>query len=461
MEKKTVGIRDFFTSLRLTIFLLGAIALGALLGTLIPQQEAAEALSVRMHPALLALFQAFQLFNVYHSAWFILLLLLLAVNLIVCSLDRFPSAWRQFRGGAAPDGGERIADLPPEQVVPTGFPAAEEATRLEAILKKHFRRIQRTDTPAGFTLAGGKGAFSRFGVYIVHLGILLLIAGGLAGAIFGVRGVVQIAEGEATSTMQFRGGKGTETLPFSIRCDRFTVEFYEDGAPKVFRSDLTFLQEGKAVRQGALLVNHPITFGGLRFYQSSYGTLPGGRLALSYTRGDGKAEARETAVGDRFLLPGGEGEVAVIRAEDNLMRMGPAVKLSVTSPRGEVQFWVFQHIEQIKEANPGVLAQVPMMNPGLFAPWLFSLEKQGEKFYTVLQAARDPGVPLVAGGAVLLVAGLMITFFFSHRRFRIILEEENGKSRIGLAGSSNRDPVGFEKEMNQLLAEIGRAEGRS
>jgi len=55
----------------------------------------------------------------------------------------------------------------------------------------------------------------------------------------------------------------------------------------------------------------------------------------------------------------------------------------------------------------------------------------------------------------------MITFFFSHRRFRIILEEENGKSRIGLAGSSNRDPVGLEKEMNQLLAEIGRAEGRS
>jgi cytochrome c biogenesis protein len=261
--------------------------------------------------------------------------------------------------------------------------------------------------------------------------------------------------------MQFRGGKGTETLPFSIRCDRFTVEFYEDGAPKVFRSDLTFLQEGKAVRQGALLVNHPIAFGGLRFYQSSYGTLPGGRMAISYTRGDGKAEERETAVGDRFALPGGAGEVKVIRGEDNLMRMGPAVKLSVTSPRGEVQFWVFQHIERIKEANPGVLAQVPIMNPGLFAPWMFSLEKKGEKFYTVLQAARDPGVPLVAGGAVLLVAGLMMTFFFSHRRFRIVLEEKKGKSRIGLAGSSNRDPVGLEKEMNQLLAEIGKAEGHS
>jgi len=89
------------------------------------------------------------------------------------------------------------------------------------------------------------------------------------------------------------------------------------------------------------------------------------------------------------------------------------------------------------------------------------MQKKGERFYTVLQAARDPGVPLVAAGAVLMVAGLMITFFFSHRRFRIILEGEKGQSMIGIAGSSNRDPVGLENEMNRLLSEIGKAEGRS
>jgi cytochrome c biogenesis protein len=459
MTKKQSGFRDFFTSIRLAIVLLGAIAVTALLGTIIPQQEAAEAFSARLQPAVLAVFQALQLFNVYQSAWFILLLLLLAVNLTVCSVDRFPAAWRQFRGGVVPDGTERLADFPPERIVATGRPVAEEAPRLEALLRKRCGRVLRSETPEGIVLAGGKGAFSRFGVFVVHLGILLLIAGGLAGAVFSVRGYVEIAEGDTVNTMQSRGKKA-ETLPFEIRCDRFTVEHYDDGAPKVFRSDLTFLEQGKIALQGALLVNHPIDFGGLRFYQSSYGVLPGGRLALSYVRGDGKPTERETAVGDRFALPGGEGEVEVIRAEDDLMRMGPAVKLSVTSPRGNVQFWVFQNIERIKEANPGVLAQVPLMNPGLFSPYLFSMQKKGERFYTVLQAARDPGVPLVAGGALLLIVGLMVTFFFSHRRFRIVLEEKKGKSRIGLAGSSNRDPVGLENEMNQLLKEIGR-EGRS
>jgi cytochrome c biogenesis protein len=461
MTKTRGGFRGFLASTKLAIVLLAAIAFGALLGTIIPQHEAAEAFSVRLPPVVLAIFQAFQLFNVYHSAWFIMLLILLAVNLTVCSLDRFPAAWRQFRGGATPDSVERLADLHPEWIVATDRPAAEEVSRLEALLRKHCRWIRLTETSQGFVLAGEKGAFSRFGVFVVHLGVLLLIAGGLAGAIFGVRGYVEIAEGDTTNTMQFRGGKGAQTLPFAIRCDRFTVDHYDGGAPKVFRSDLTFLEQGKVIRQGALLVNHPIAFGGLHFYQSGYGVLPGGRLALSYVRGNGNANEREAIVGDRFTLPGGEGEVEVLRAENDLMRMGPAVKLSIISPRGEVLFWVFQNIERIKEANPGVLAQVPIMNPGLFTPYVFSMQKKGDRFYTVLEAARDPGVPLVAGGAALLVAGLMITFFFSHRRFLIVLGEEKGKSRIGLAGSSNRDPVGLEREMNRLLVEIGKVEGHS
>ncbi len=442
--------------------LLAAIALGALLGTIIPQQEAAEAFSARLHPALLAVFQAFQLFNVYNSAWFILLFVLLAVNLIACSLDRFPAAWRQFRGGAAPDGTERLADLAPERIVAAERPPAEEVSRLEALLRKRCGRVQKVETPQGFVLAGGKGAFSRFGVFVVHLGVLLLIAGGLAGAIFGVRGHVEIAEGETSNTLAFRGGKPAQSLPFSIRCDRFTVEYYENGAPKVFRSDLTFIQDGKTRPAGSAPRQPPN-----RLRRSA---LLSGELRRAARRPSNSVlcpEGMERQTSGRWP----SAMLSICRERRGGWRSsawrtiscgwGRPVKLSVTSTRGNVQFWVFRNIERIKEANPGVLAQVPLMNPGLFAPYLFSMQKKGERFYTVLQAARDPGVPLVAGGAALLIVGLMITFFFSHRRFRIVLEEKQGKSRIGLAGSSNRDPVGLEKEMNRLLAEIGKAEGRS
>ena len=454
------GVKNFFISIRLAIVLLSAIAFGAVLGTIIPQREAAENFAARLHPALLAVFEALQLFDIYHSAWFVLLLVLLAVNLIACSANRFPAAWKQFRSASPPAGTEDIEELPPKRITAMEGIPEEQVPWLEALLRKRCGSVHRLETPRGIVLNAEKGGFSRFGVFVVHLGVLLLIAGGLAGAIFGMRGQMEIAEGETSNTLSFQSRKPSQSLPFSIRCDRFTVEHYPNGAPKLFRSDLSFIQNGKIVRQDALFVNHPIVFGGLRFYQASYGLLPGRRLTLSYVRANGRASEREIAVGDGFDLPEAEGRVEVVRAENDLMRMGPAVKLSVTSNRGNVQFWVFQNIDRIKEANPGILEQVPIMNPSLFSPYTFMLRKKGEKFFTVLQIARDPGVPLVSGGAVLLLLGLMITFFFSHRCFRILMERENGTTRIGLTGSSNRDPVGLEKEMDRLSAEIRKA-GRS
>ena len=368
MTKKKSAFLDFFASVRLAIVLLSAIAVGALLGTVIPQQAAATAVAARLNPALLAVFQALQLFDVYHSAWFILLLVLLSVNLVVCSLDRFPAAWRQIRGGVPTEGGDYFADLSPDRTLASERPPAEEAVRLEAVLRKHCGKVQRVETAKGIVLACEKGAFSRLGVYVVHLGILLLIAGGLTGAVFGVKGHVEIAEGETTDVLRLGGGQATKPLGFKIRCDRFIVEFYETGAPKVFRSDLTFLRGDKVEMQGPLLVNHPIAFGGLRFYQSSYGVLPGGKAALAWMKGGQKEGQREVAVGDRFALPGSAAEVEVLRIESDLMRMGPAVKLSVKADKDAVQFWVFQNIERIKAANPGILSQVPLMNPGLFFP---------------------------------------------------------------------------------------------
>jgi cytochrome c biogenesis protein len=213
--------------------------------------------------------------------------------------------------------------------------------------------------------------------------------------------------------------------------------------------------------KGALLVNHPLDFGGLRFYQSSYGRLPGGRQTLSWTQGGKPAGGREIHPGDHFALPGGAVKVEVLRFEGDLMRMGPAAKISVKDGKRTLQFWVFERIRQIQAANPGILAQVPMMNPGLFSPWLFSLEQTGERYFTVLLASRDPGTPLVAMGAGLVLAGLIVVFFFSHRCFWIRVESYDGGSRIVVAGQSNRDHAGLETEMQRLLAAGNATEERA
>jgi cytochrome c biogenesis protein len=327
-------------------------------------------------------------------------------------------------------------------------------------MKGRFRRIQRRETEKGVILIGDKGRVSYLAVYMVHLSILILIAGAVVGSLFGVEGYVNISEGETVSAMDLRNGKGTLPLPFSVRCDRFTVEFYENGAPKTYRSDLTFLKNDRVVYQGPLLVNHPISVDGIRFYQASYGQAPEGTATLSMTKKGQKGQDRAVAVGEVFDLPGREGEVHILRVEENLMQMGPAIKVAVKSGEREAVFWVFRDIDRIKEMNPGIVEQVPLFNPGQFQPYTFVMTGMAAKYYTGLQVSRDPGVPLVAGAAVLMIVGLILVFFSSHRQIWIRIDEEKALRQISIAGRSHKNPVGLDREIRYLLGEIrGRVGG--
>jgi cytochrome c biogenesis protein len=452
---------SFFASLRLTLVLLAVLAVLAVVGTLVPQQESAQELARRFSPGTLQILNALQVFNLYRSVWFLLAMGLLTVNLVICSIHRLPVSWRLFK--AEIPGDDRLfRDLPPERTVYAKGSRDDALERAERALRRHYRDVDRSESPRGVVLRGQKGRITHFGVYAVHLGVLLILAGGVAGALFGFDGYVHIGEGETATAADLEGGKGQRSLGFGIRCDRFLIETYENGMPKTYRSDLTFLKDGRPALQGVLLVNHPLTFEGIRFYQSSYGSSADGKARLSYTRKGASAKEQAVKLGDSFPLPGGEGTVQVLRVEENMMQMGPAVKLGIRSDRGSVQIWVFQEIERIRRENPGLYDQVPLFNPGLFSPYVFSLQGIEERYYTVLKATTDPGVPLVAAGGLLLMAGLMVVFLVDHRRVWVLVEDVKGKVRITAAGRSHRTSAGLERELSDLVGsfrEKGEAQG--
>ena len=136
------------------------------------------------------------------------------------------------------------------------------------------------------------------------------------------------------------------------------------------------------------------------------------------------------------------------------MNMGPAIKLSVRSDnRGEV-FFVFQHIDQIREMNPGIIEQVPMFNPGLFRPYIFALQGLEEKYFTGLQVRKDPGTPVLAFAAVLLVGGLMLILLTYTRSVWVRLKSKDDGVEVAVAGRSYTNKAGLEKELKYLLAEL-------
>jgi cytochrome c biogenesis protein len=445
---------SFFSSLGLTIVLLAIIVLISIIGTVVPQRENAAELAGRIPSGLFSFLQTMQIFDLYHSILFFLLMGLLSLNLIICSINRFPQAWRHFRAKPSPENSDIFKDLSEDAIINTKRDQKVIAEIADIAMKSRFRGYQCHKTTDGLYLYGDKGRISYFGVYVVHLSILILIVGVIIGSLFGIEGYVNIGEGETVNKIALRDKDQTLLLPFAVRCDRFTIEFYENGAPKTYRSELTFLKNDQVASQGQLLVNHPLGFEGIRFYQSSYGLTSEGKASLSLFKNGKKSREISVGLGETFILPGKEGKVNVLRVEENLMNMGPAVKLSVVSSQGETVFWVFRHIDKIKEMNPGIVQQIPMFNPGLFRPYVFVINGAQEKYYTGLQVNSDPGLPVVATAAFLMFIGLMLVFFSSHRQVCLRVDVRGENTRISIAGRSHKDAVGLKRDIKNILTRI-------
>jgi len=422
-------IWKFFSSVKLTFSLLIILAIVSILGTVIPQRgQGAMEFARNLSPEMFRFMNSLNLFDMYHSLWFRLILVCLTLNLIVCSIDRFPAAWKRFLVLPRPDRNKPFENLPSQQVFSVQGDSKQNADTVEKFLRRRYKQIntKKAEDTEFFYVA--KGRYSHFGVYLVHLSVLLILIGGLVGSFFGFEGYVNIAEEEQINTITLRKSMSPLTLGFEVRCDKFTVDFYESGAPKEYRSDLSFIVNGKEVEKRSVLVNHPVQFRGMTFYQANYGTVPGKKVRLKILRRTSQPENTTIEIEKRNSkpLPGNEGQFRVVDLKGDFMRIGPAVLISIQPNEGkEIRFWVFKDHETIKERFPGLLNRFPKLNPSSFKPYTFFLDEFKTRYYTGLQVNKDPGVSIVWAGFFLIVAGFIVTFFVSHRRIWVRLLSNN------------------------------------
>lgn len=455
IEKNPNVVWRLFSSVRLTIVLLILLAVASIIGTLIPQasqRESAE-FAMRLSPELLRVFSMLDLFDMYHSLWFRSLIGCLCLNLIVCSINRFPGAWHLFRAQVRPDRERPFEDLPPEQHFLTKGDVSRVSDQVGQFLKSHYKKTHtKTDKDRSFFYTE-KGGYSRFGVYVVHTSVLLILVGALVGSFFGFEAFVNITEGDQIDTVSLRKGERDLSLGFAVRCDKFSVDFYENQMPREYRSELTFIADGKESGKKELLVNHPVQFRCVTFYQASYGQIPGKKVQLKIVKGNKADHAIpvETEVEAEAKLPGNEGTFSVTGVKSNFMNTGPAVQITVRPLEGEkVLFWVFEGYEAIRKKLPEPMLMSPKFSPSAFKPYTFILEGLETAYYTGLQVNRDPGVPIVYLGFCMIIAGFMITFFLSHRRIWVrVLNEKKGVS-ISVAGVASKNQVGLARELIRL-----------
>jgi cytochrome c biogenesis protein len=456
-QKESNLLWHALSSMKLTLALLIILAFTSVFGTLIPQQQEAMRFAQGLSPGLLRFFQLLGLFDLYHSFWFRAIIALLALNLVICSINRLPTALKLFRAPSRLDRTKPFENLTPERRFLLKGGIEDIQNRAADCLRRRFRRVEIKSAPERSLLYGEKGRYSYFGVYFVHLGVLIILMGGIIGSLFGFEAYVNIPEGDTVDSVHLRGDMAPMKLGFSVHCERFSVQYYDNGTPKEYKSDLRFLTEGIVSKRGSVLVNHPITFNGITFYQSTFGSIPDKVHLKIRKEGFPPEESTiEIELGRIFSLPGSDAQVQILDADDNYRgMMGPAVLISV-KPLGaeEIRFLAFKDLEILRRQYPEAMFQSPMLNASVFKPYTFLLENLETRYYTGLQANRDPGVPLVWVGCFVMVAGLFVTFFASHRKVWISLSGAETEVNISVAGKANRNPVGLEKELDQVTDEL-------
>ncbi len=454
-ERKANPVLKFFGSVKLAIVLLILLAVFSVAGTMIPQKEGAMEFIQGLNPATFNLLDFFGLFDLYHAGWFRLLIGLLALNLVVCSIERFPSAWRRVKARPSVDRSQPFENLPDTLVISTDS-GYEEALRIsQNLLKKRFRTLRSERKKDRVFFLAEKGSFSHLGVFLVHLSVLVILIGALAGSFFGFEGFVKIAEGETVDSIMPRSGNQSFSPGFEIRCDKFTVEFYDNGSPREYRSAVTFLVGGKEVEKRDILVNHPVTFNGITFYQSTYEKVAGRGLRIKLSKEGGKEDLKpiDAEIGQQIQLPGKEGFFQVL----DIRHMGtaPAALVSVETGKGEpTRFWIFENFELIRSRLPEQMIKSPRFDPSAFKPYTFSLLGVQERYATGLQANQDPGVPIVWAGFILIVLGFIVTFFTSQQFVRVLVEKKNNKTVIMVTGSASRNRPALDRDLQRLVEDI-------
>ena len=480
----------FFASLKLTIILFLLLAATSILGTFIPQNADPRAYLQAFGEFLFRLFSVFGVFDIYHSWWFQLLIILLTFNIIVCSIDRLSSIWKLVFNVKKRFIKGRFNNAPSEEFL-LDRTFADVQPEVETLIEGRYRHMETRVEEKEATLFGERWRWTRLGVYIVHLSVVLLLLGSLIGSIFGFDGFIQIPEGETVDSIRLRNRAESLPLPFQLRCDDFTVRFYPNGAPEEFRSDLVVIENGQETVKKSIIVNDPLRYKGINIFQSSYGEIRDNPMMGGVNKPDSKKEALVTSITEALL------QVMVNEtgmAYQVPVKLGEAVKLPANL--GQFTFTgLIPHAkfggQDIGEALTGILTRTgeepeevmlsirfasfdKMRRGKLFITVLEpnaetlggedihspteTTETGEKKYWTGLEVTRDPGVPLVYLGFCLMIAGCFVAFFMPHEQLMITVTKRGQKSAVTVAATAYRNRVSMQQKVKRLAMQLGADE---
>jgi len=446
-----------FANIKTGVVLLILVVILSAAGTLILQRPVTDPDEMQRaySPQVLHLLDGLGLTDVFHAWWFVLLLSLVSLSIIAASVQRFPNAWRFFaRPYKSPDKTFRKA-LPNQKLISIKNEDEEAAVSVaERILQKAGFRPERIVREKSFSLFGERNRFSEMAVYIVHASLLLVFLGSNIDALFGWRGFVTLTRGQQSSEVKPQNGSPRH-LPFAVRCDSAGQENYADGTPKRWWSDLAIIKDGQVVLRKQIVVNDPLIYAGVRFYQASYGKSGKiDKLVLTATPRDGHAP-QKIAIGLEETIPL-DSDIRVRLAEfipDYVVSDG-----QVYARSNELENPAAHLVVESRKSGQTInvwLPPIPGFEQNASSPYSFEGKDVQMAYFTGLEVSHEPGQWLVWAGVVLMGIGLAVVFYFVHTRLWVVPERDaRGQLQLWIGGTANKNKDAFEHRFRDLVEKI-------
>ena len=468
-------IWNFFSSVKVAIWLLVITLIVSAAGTILPQKMyippsvSPETFYGENYGWFGKVYYALGLHELYSQWWYMLLLASIGVSLCICSLDRAVPLYRALKS----QGVRRHESFLKRQRlfgVTKGENLEEAVVKLkENLLKKRYRIREE-----GNAILAEKGRFSRWGPYVNHVGLIIFLFGAMLRFFPGmyVDEVLAIKEGERKE-IPGTGGK------YFLENKQFIHEVYDKNEHEAFAAALE--------KKGQIDKNFQTD---VVLYKRSGDTVPGGEVKLKKEKEESirvneplkfddyalyQMDFRPILTGMSFLLIDKEtdeelGEVRIdLDNPESRYDLGNGYAVEILD--------YFPDFDLNEEGLPVTRSKAPH-NPAFvfemkapdrpdgeisFVAVQQTMEPYGNNKYkmqfsgietknvSVLTVRKDLTLWIFALGGLVFLVGLALGSYWNHRRIWIQKREQE----IWLAAHTNKNWFGFKRELKAVLAGTG------
>lgn len=426
--------------------MLGAMFVAGLAGILVVQfgtstladpallMAALQRLPDRYGGALASVIERSELYRVFTSWWWTLLVALFTLSVVGNTLSRLPRLLRDVRTPLVKRGRAFFRSSVPAR---TGPLDGLDGSALPGLLHRMGYRIHVEATGETTHLLAERNRFAPLASVVSHASLVLFVIGmGIVTPRFGYETALKVPVGEGRPT-----GFPNDPQTVLVQNEEFVARFDAAGAPLDYRTTLAVYRRGEQIARKEITVNDPLAVDGWVFHQNFFGPavevdvrdetgliLYSGAVLLDGSLGgrpEGLIKVPGTDVSLELLLAKGDGDIAELTV------------IGARQPAGE-------------QVGPQILfGAVLNTGDGWFAPDPgIGIEFRRPSSYIGLIAKRDPGQVFIWLGAVLLVAGISVSLLRPRRR--IWARYDASTVRLAVVGG---DPFA-EEECGRLVAQL-------